>query len=75
MLSHCLVPSITKTFFAHWFWDSNHLQPFKYKIFNKVLQLLETFLFQNMSIVMPKKYKKKTGTNFDLITDFLIEKY
>ena len=60
MLSHCLVPSITKNFFAHWFWDNN--QPFKYKIFNKVLQyilkLLETFLFQNMSIVMPKKYKK-----------------
>ena len=50
---------------------NNHLEPFEYKIFNKVLQLIQDF------IVMSKNTNKaeETGTNVDLTTDSLIEKF
>ena len=46
---------------TRWFWDNNHLQPFKYKIFIKVFQcilkLKKTFLIQNYFYSNAKKYK------------------
>ena len=62
MLSQCLVPSITKKLFlTRWFWDSNHLQPFKYKIFITVFQcilkLKKNFLIQNYFYSNVKNYK------------------
>ena len=64
MLSQCLVPSITKkSFLTRWFWDNNHLQPFKCKIFIKVFQSIlksmKTFLIQNYFYSNAKNYKTK----------------
>ena len=84
MLRQCLVLSITKkgiSYALFLFWDKNHLQPYKYKVFIKVFQyilkLVETFLIRNYFYSNAKKYKqdKNNRINFNVITDSLIEKY
>ena len=71
-------------FLTCWFWDNNHLQPFKHKSFIKVFlyisKSLETYFIQNYFHSNPKntnktKTKTKTGKIFDLKPDSLIEKY
>ena len=58
-----------KSFLTRWFWGSNSLQPFKYKIFNKVFHYISKSI-ETFSVVMPKTHiLQKTGTNCDLTTD------
>ena len=66
ILSQCLIPSITKkkSFLTCWFWEHNHLQPFKYKIFIKlfqgILKSIKTFLIQNDFCSNAQKRRIKT---------------
>ena len=47
-----------KSFLTRWFWGSNSLQPFKYKIFNKVFHYISKSI-ETFSVVMPKTYFTK----------------
>ena len=78
MLSQCLVPSITKKVISYLLVLGQQsliaLQIF-IKLFQYILKSLKTFLIQSYlySITKNTNKTKKTWTNFDLTTDFLIE--
>ena len=57
------------SFVTHWFYENNHLELFKHKIFIKVFQYilksLETFYLETIYIVIAKNTNKQKNKTRD----------